>query len=159
LAGESNATCGVNGEAILAAHLIHEWCDTTFPHIAAYEWDYEPGQTQLGRGDLVFSADPIFSADRADRGHLPTSEKGAIVIPDHLPTQVCVMEIKLSSSPAPSHKVHDQVRSSVRAWLKRFPRDTVVGVAVVGSRQEYSVTGMVGFDKVGTLVQMPLPLP
>eukprot|EP00036_Acanthoecidae_sp_10tr_P002857 CAMPEP_0182946068 /NCGR_PEP_ID=MMETSP0105_2-20130417/56498_1 /TAXON_ID=81532 ORGANISM="Acanthoeca-like sp., Strain 10tr" /NCGR_SAMPLE_ID=MMETSP0105_2 /ASSEMBLY_ACC=CAM_ASM_000205 /LENGTH=294 /DNA_ID=CAMNT_0025086155 /DNA_START=274 /DNA_END=1155 /DNA_ORIENTATION=+ len=106
------------GEQELMLSLLREHDDPEFRFAAACEWEYEPGQSHLGRGDLVFAA------HRRVQYGVP-----------HAPCAVLVVEVKhlpqrsgktaRVSRTKKRGKVLDQAYSSGSAWLQRHPDDHV----------------------------------
>ena len=107
------------GEAQLVDHLLDSLDTARFPHAVDAEWEYVPGRSDLGRGDLVFS-------DRSDAHR-----------PDHEPAQVLVIEAKWldvrtgrnqrTDRTQARRTAENQVRRSMEAWHNRHPNDTVWG--------------------------------
>ena len=114
---------------ILAGHPPRELVDFaaslgwTSVYFIAAEWDYVPGRTDLGRGDLVLSNKPV--ADSIQYGRDAAHEA----------REVLVVELKrLSQDTGPNQcgarrkarrMVEKQVGDSVAAWKRAFPKDMV----------------------------------
>ena len=109
------------GEQKMQLALLKHWSPQGFEHPVAAEWEYRPGFTNLGRGDLVFASSP------AARWSV-----------DHEPADVLIVEIKhmREDSGATARvkrtkgrkKVVEQVENSMRAWARRHPDDHIFGL-------------------------------
>eukprot|EP00049_Salpingoeca_infusionum_P024335 m.15721 g.15721 ORF g.15721 m.15721 type:complete len:513 (-) comp6720_c0_seq1:311-1849(-) len=157
-ATEKVSSSPTTAENQLTEHLLKHWCDSTFPHAVACEWDYVHQRSDSGRGDLVFASKPIRKdtssvSSSADDSTDCLSAEASVVggvgggIAAHEPCQVLAVEVKhltmaagkSAKRTAQRKKVSEQAPASILAWKALFPEDTVVGVAVTGTKQSYIV--------------------
>jgi hypothetical protein len=110
----------MTAEFVLFQSLLDNFSDSKYPFAIEAEWEFVPGLTHLGRGDLVFS-----------------SKKDVCYQTKHDPCRVLVVEVKnmhpgsgrtaqVSRTKA-RKKVRDQMRQAMYAWSQRHPNDEVYG--------------------------------
>lgn len=112
-----------DGEMELLRKTLTHFTSSEFPYAVEAEWDFEPGQTHKGRGDLVFASIP------AARFSVP-----------HPPCCILVIEIKCLTTATGKtartrrrksrRKVEDQIERSMRGWRTCHPGDKVVGAVI-----------------------------
>ena len=93
-------------------------------YIVAAEWDVVAGRSDLGRGDLVFSDEPLLET--------PQQHCGRPLAP-HAPCKVLIVELKCLSNrtgrnqrvarTAARGEVEAQVVKYMKAWREEFPSD------------------------------------
>jgi len=111
------------GERDLMCNFLRRFAADEFPFAAAAEWEFVPGRTDLGKGDLAF-----------------TDAAGVRYRRPHLPCNVLIVEVKLLRRGTGrttrvrnrQHRVHgqDQVWRSMRSWKTCHPNDHVVGALI-----------------------------
>jgi hypothetical protein len=110
----------MTAEFVLFQSLLDNFSDSKYPFGIEAEWEFVPGLTYLGRGDLVF-----------------VSKKDVCYQTKHDPCRVLVVEVK-SMHPGSGHtaqvsrskarkKVKHQMRQAMYAWSQRHPNDEVYG--------------------------------
>lgn len=112
------------GEQEMQRFLLTNFAPPEFPYAIAAEWDFVCGFSNLGRGDLVFSSQPVDIVRHE--------------APHQTPVSVLVVEIKfIASGSSPTNrrkrtgarqKVREQIVAAMEAWQALHPRDTVHGL-------------------------------
>jgi hypothetical protein len=126
-------------ESLLLSHFSSE-----YPFAVAAEWEFVPGLTNLGRGDLVFASKPV---------------KYNV---EHEPCRVLVVEVKhLTTASGKTgrsrrtimrKKVEAQMRQAMDAWSQRHPQDEVFGAVYTNDDPGSMSDNLPGVRRVGALV-------
>ena len=116
-------------ELALFQSLLENYHDSEFPFAVAAEWEYCPGFSNLGRGDLAFASEWV----QYDT--------------EHEACRVLVVEVKHLNSgsghtakASRTHargKVEEQMRRSMRAWSKTHPNDEVFGAVYTSENHRH----------------------